>query len=668
MSTSSLHHTAATTDRRVITVAGPRDLSREAVEAVAWGGARLTLGPAALERVAAGQAELAALLAGGARVYGVNTGMGWLASVDPEAQAGHQRALLLGRAVGGPPWLEPAEARALLVARLGNLLSGHAGVGPQLCRFLVDRVNDGFVPAVPRRGAGSAGEVVPLAHAFQTLVGVGLVLGPDGQVEDAATALAERGALPHRLQAKEGIALLAGSPLAAALALARLRAAERLAGQLLASAGAAIDALAAPLDPYDEAVGRLAGDPLLESTLADLRRATSGRRAGSGGSRPQAPVSFRVAPQALAQLRRTLGRLDEDARRALTAVTDSPAVVGGRVVATGGFHAVGLAAGMDALAVGLVQAAELAGQRLHRLLDSRFSGLPDQLSPDPGPVTGLVAVHKRAAAAAHEARRLAAPASVGQADTALGQEDAASFAPEAAEQLRRVEQLTREVVACELLAARQAWWLRGTRAAGLGALAERLEELVAPVERDRPLGPDLDRLVEALEGARHAAPAVSTPAGARASEGPWGCGLGVRTGSVDWGCGQAGAPNPRLGYAPPPGASATGPRFRRARRPGDRAEVTGAEVSARAALLLLPCALLPRPTLMPPRPRRCTRGRGRRWSRPWTPSATPRGCTGGGGGRGCCSTAPGSGWPRQSGPPPTRWCSPPAGPRPPTWP
>jgi histidine ammonia-lyase len=84
-------------------------------------------------------------------------------------------------------------------------------------------------------------------------------------------------------------------------------------------------------------------------------------------------------------------------------------------VAGGGFHAVGLAAGMDGLAVALVQAAELAGQRLHRLLDGRFSGLPDQLSPDPGPVTGLVLVQKRAVGALHEARRLAAPASVGLA-------------------------------------------------------------------------------------------------------------------------------------------------------------------------------------------------------------------------------------------------------------
>jgi aromatic amino acid lyase len=104
------------------------------------------------------QAELAALLAGGARVYGVNTGMGWLASVDLDAaaQEEHQRNLLLGRAVGGPPWLEAGEVRALLVARLANLLSGHAGVGPELVRFLVDRVNDGFLPAVPRSATGGA--------------------------------------------------------------------------------------------------------------------------------------------------------------------------------------------------------------------------------------------------------------------------------------------------------------------------------------------------------------------------------------------------------------------------------------------------------------------------------------------------------------------------------
>jgi histidine ammonia-lyase len=426
------------------------------VEAVAWGGERLALVPAALERVAAGQAELLALLAGGARVYGVNTGMGFFAAVDLDeaAQAGHQRNLLLGRAVGGPPWLPAGEARALLVARLGNLLSGHAGVGPDLCRFLTDRLNDGFTPAVPRRAVGCSGEVIPLAHAFQTLVGVGQVLGPDGEPHDAGAALAARGALPYQLRAKEGIALLAGAPMAAAMALARLRAGERLAGGLLAAAAAAVDALRAPLDPYDEAVGELAGDPVLDAVLARLRRALEGSRAQADRHDPgavaerrghQAPVSFRVAPQVLAQLARTLGRLDEDVRRALAAVTDSPAVVGGRVVAGGGFHDLGRAAGMDMLAV----------------------------------------VHKRAVGALNEARRLAAPASVGLADTSLGQEDATTFAPEAAEKLRRVEELAREVAACELLAARQAWWLRRAEpAAGLRALGARLASVIVALERD----------------------------------------------------------------------------------------------------------------------------------------------------------------------------------------
>jgi Aromatic amino acid lyase len=87
----------------LITLGGHQDLTREAVEAVAWGGERLALAPEALERVAAGRAELLALLAGGTRVYGVNTGTGWLASVglDEAAQAGHQRKLLLGRRPAG---------------------------------------------------------------------------------------------------------------------------------------------------------------------------------------------------------------------------------------------------------------------------------------------------------------------------------------------------------------------------------------------------------------------------------------------------------------------------------------------------------------------------------------------------------------------------------------
>ncbi|MDP8978597.1 MAG: aromatic amino acid lyase, partial [Actinomycetota bacterium] len=237
--------------------------------------------------------------------------------------------------------------------------------------------------------------------------------------------------------------------------------------------------------------------PLLDDVAARLRALLDGA-SGPRGPR-QAPVSFRVGPQVLAHLERARRRLHEDTGRALGTVSDSPVLVDGRFVTSGEFHAVQPAASMDELGTALIRAAELSAQRVHRLLDGRVTGLPDQLTPVPGPRCGLVLVHKRAVGACNELRRLAAPASVGLVDTSMGQEDAMTFAFEAAERLRRVVGLVREVLACELLCARQAWWLSGQPPArGLEPTAGALADAVAPVDEDRPLGGDVDTLVAAL--------------------------------------------------------------------------------------------------------------------------------------------------------------------------
>jgi len=211
----------------------------------------------------------------------------------------------------------------------------------------------------------------------------------------------------------------------------RRRSARGLAGQLLTAAACAIDALRAPLSPYSSKIAQLAQDPDMERVQHRLGALLAGSKPDH--TRVQAPVSFRVIPQVLTHLERTIGRLEEDVRRTLRASDDSPAFVDGEFVTSGNFHAIGLAAGMDALAMALVQAAELAAQHIHRLLDHRFSGLPDQLAGRPGPHAGLIVVHKRAVGTLNEVRRLAMPASVGLMDTSLGQEDAMTFAYEAAE-------------------------------------------------------------------------------------------------------------------------------------------------------------------------------------------------------------------------------------------
>jgi histidine ammonia-lyase len=211
-------------------------------------------------------------------------------------------------------------------------------------------------------------------------------------------------------------------------------------------------------------------------------------------------VSFRVIPQVLAHLERTLIRLGEDIKRTLAAVSDSPAFVDGHFVTTGGFHEIGLAAALDGLALALTQGAELAAQWGQRLLDHRFSGLPDQLTVSSGADCGPMVVRKRAVGVVNELSRLCVPATIGLADTSLGQEDAMTFAFEAAEKLRRVEELVREVLACTLLVVRQAWSFKSKAPPpGLAGTVAAISEAVEPIISDRPLGPDIDRLIDVLE-------------------------------------------------------------------------------------------------------------------------------------------------------------------------
>ena len=472
------------------------ELDTDTILAVARGAA-VHLDDAVLARVAADRERVdEALRAADRPVYGVNTGMGRLAGtrLDAEQQAAQQANLLIGRAVGGPPWLPEPDVRALMAVRLRGFLSPTTGVTPDLVTFLADRLNDGFVPAVPRGGSGSAGEIVPLAHAFQTFLGIGTVL-EDGVETPAATALAQRGVRPIALRPKEGVSLIQGSPLALAHALMRgEEAGQVVALQRLATA-LAVDALAAPRAIYDPA---LAGpDTVLAAVLAGIRSLTDGATV-----RPdvvQAPVSVRVGPQAIAHALCTLDDLAGAAELLLDAPTDSPAFLDGAFVSTAGYHAVALGLRMDAVTAALVHMGEISAQRLHRMMDTQFSGLNAQLAVDPGPQAGLSPLHKRAAGELHELRRLAPPATLGSIDTSAGQEDVQAFAWAAGEQLRAAVDRLVTITACELVGAAQAHFLRGTPSApALAATYERLAALVPPVLVDRPLGPDIQRLTAEL--------------------------------------------------------------------------------------------------------------------------------------------------------------------------
>jgi len=481
----------------------PAGLDARAVLAVARGELVLELGDDLIGWLDGRHARMLAALDVGDPVYGVTTGMGALSEVglDQAARARHSEALLTARAAGGPPWLSPAETRAVLAVRLRTFLNGDAAVSAALCGRLAESIALDVLPAIPRRSTGAAGEIVGLAHLGAALTGAGDVLagGPGAGTSPAGQALAEAGLVPLRLGPKEGVALIEGVPMTTALAVlaaedARgvLRHALTVLAAEFAITGAARDVLDARLARGDDDLALVTG------RLRDLAGPVS---------RPQTlqpPVSFRASPQVLAHLSRAIDALDAATERALAGVTDSPAFLDGQFVGSAGFYGYDLAVHLHALTVALIGVAELGTARLHRLMDPAVTSLNAQLSAEPGPQTGLSPVHKRAVGVAHELRRQAIPSVIGPVETSGGQEDAQAFSLEAAQACRIVLDGVTEVLACELLAVHQARRLAVGRpgavgpAAGLRAELDALTEGLPASVADRPFGRDVETLRDRL--------------------------------------------------------------------------------------------------------------------------------------------------------------------------
>ena len=479
-------------------------LDLDAYIRIAFDHERVELDPGLLAEVDRRRAAMLAHVDQGQPAYGINTGLGLLATraVAPEDQAAFQRTILVARAGAvGPPLSEPV-VRGTMLLRLAGFLSGLPGVSAGLCRFIADRLNDRWLPVVPAAVGGAPGETVPLAHLFQTFAGEGEVLA-DGRPVPATEALNARGIEPPELGAKEGIALINGAPVAPALAIPLALRAEALVEHATLAGTLAVAIIGISARPYSVRVGELKGDPAQLRVHRRMRELLAG--GGRWDSAAQAPVSLRVIPQVHGAALDLIARLREQLERELRAVADSPVFLPAGegepegLYPTGNFHAQAVTTLLDAVGVALAQVLNLVEKRMHRVLDSRFSGLPEQLSLDPGRQSGLVILHKQVIGLAAEAASLAAPGSIRAADASTGQEDFQAHTILAARQLEQILADLELALAYELVTLRQAHDLAGRALLPpLQGVLAAVAEVVPQIHEDRSLAPDVKRVRELI--------------------------------------------------------------------------------------------------------------------------------------------------------------------------
>jgi histidine ammonia-lyase len=474
------------------------------------------LDPATGPGIARAAARIGAIAAGGAPVYGVNTGFGKLASIRIEARdvAALQRNLILSHCCGVGEPLPPAMVRLVLALKLASLGRGASGVQPATVELIEAMLSRGVLPVIPGQGSvGASGDLAPLAHMAAAMIGEGEAeFG--GERLPAAEALRRAGLAPIVLAAKEGLALINGTQVSTALALRGLFGAHRCLQAALVTGALSTDAAMGSSAPFHPEIHALRGHRGQIDAAAALARLLDGSaiRAShvEGDSRVQDPYCIRCQPQvagaALDLLRQTAATLAIEAN----AVTDNPLVLSDdQVVSGGNFHAEPVAFAADILALAICEIGAIAQRRISLLVDPALSfGLPAFLAVEPGLNSGLMIAEVTSAALMSENKQLAHPASVDSTPTSANQEDHVSMACHGARRLGPMVANLETIIGIEALAAVQGVEFRAPLTTSpalqrvMGVVRERAPALVG----DRFLAPDLAAAAELVASGRLASP------------------------------------------------------------------------------------------------------------------------------------------------------------------
>ncbi|HEV2363495.1 MAG TPA: histidine ammonia-lyase [Caulobacteraceae bacterium] len=475
-----------------------------------WRGASARLEPAAYAAIEAGAAAVARVLEGGEPVYGVNTGVGKLASerIGVADLAQLQRNIVLSHCAGvGPPAPTPI-VRLMLALKLASLGRGASGVSPATVRLLEAMLERDIIPVIPTQGSvGASGDLAPLAHMAAVMIGEGEArLAGEPLAGAAALARAELG--PLTLGPKEGLALLNGSQFSTAYALAALFEAEALVQCALVAGALSTEAARGSDTPFDPRIQALRPHPGQVEAARALRELMAGSQIRAshrfGDPRVQDPYSLRCQPQvmgaAIDLLRGAAATLAIEAN----AVTDNPLIFAatGEALSGGNFHAEPVAFAADVIALALCEIGAIAERRIALLTDPALSGLPAFLTPRPGLNSGFMIAQVTAAALTAENRQAAHPASIDSIPTSANQEDHVSMATHGARRLARMADNLWAIIGIELAVAAQGCDFHASlrSSAPLEAVRERLRRDVPTLAEDRPLQPDLEAAAALARG------------------------------------------------------------------------------------------------------------------------------------------------------------------------
>jgi phenylalanine ammonia-lyase len=362
----------------------------------------------------------------------------------------------------------------------------------EIVEALAELLNRGITPVVPRYGSvGASGDLMPSAYIARVLAGEGEA-DFEGQRLPAKDALSAAGMQPLRFAPKEALALINGTTAMTAVAALMWVDAFQVLRALLGAVALSIEALQAPIQPFEAWVHELKGHPGQIAVAAHLRELLAGS-AYTQESSGQTCYSLRCVPQGLGPAWEGLEDGRATVEREINSANDNPLIdpETGRMCKAGNFYGGHIARLLDTWKLDFAAMANWGNALMAVLVDDRFNGgLPMNLTPQPGVNCGFKGMQLSVTSLTCAVRQMAGPSSIHSLPTEQYNQDVVSLGMHAAVTAMDALECVRNETAMLLLTSAQAVDLRGGPEK-LGAGSRRIYDRVRQVARfqdvDRPM-------------------------------------------------------------------------------------------------------------------------------------------------------------------------------------
>ncbi|MBL7665376.1 MAG: histidine ammonia-lyase [Bacteriovoracaceae bacterium] len=439
--------------------------------------------------------------------YGINTGFGALSNkfISKNDLKELQYNLIRSHCTGVGEPFSPEITRAIMLLRANCLAQGFSGVTPDAVELILDFLNYHIHPIVPQKGSvGASGDLAPLSHIALALIGEGEVIFHGKRIH-SLFAIEQIEKTPAILGPKDGLALINGTAVMAALGCLSLVEAKRLAISADIIAALTLDGVRGTIKAFDPKIAKLKphlGQLAVTKNMNMILEGSEILNSHFDCKKVQDPYSLRCIPQVHGSCRQTFTHAEEVLSIEINAVTDNPLIFvkEKQVISGGNFHGEALAMCMDYMAIGLAELANMSERRVEKMMNPTFSDLPAFLAKDSGLNSGFMIAHVTSAALVSENKILCHPASVDSIPTSTDKEDHVSMGVTSGRKLYEIMKNLRSCLAIELLCAAQALdFLRPLKTSpALEKVHALIRRHVAFAEKDRTYHRDIQVLSEII--------------------------------------------------------------------------------------------------------------------------------------------------------------------------